>query len=204
MYIFDFINSYFSSLYYCFGVNRFSLVTMNLMTILAFKQIVMNIVEFFQDKIFTGRKINKIRDKEGYKQNADEIQRLQGLMADKKAEIDKLGYEQANETRKNLKLKEHGKLAEQLIECKDIEIHQQIEEQLVMKPNTNTLVFYYREAILQLGYLSFFACAFTLAPLFSVITNLIEVRIKLNSLARYNRRFQAEPAHDIGAWMRIL
>ena len=37
-----------------------------------------------------------------------------------------------------------------------------------------------------------------------MITNLIEVKIKLNSLAHYNRRFEAQPADGIGAWYGII
>ena len=55
-----------------------------------------------------------------------------------------------------------------------------------------------------MGYICFFGCTFTLAPLASVITNLIEVKIKLNSLAHYNRRFEAQPADGIGAWYGII
>jgi len=73
-----------------------------------------------------------------------------------------------------------------------------------MSNTSNKLLFFYREAVLQLGYLAFFACAFTLAPLFCIITNLIEVQIKLNSMAEYSRRFKADMALGIGAWNRVL
>ncbi len=73
-----------------------------------------------------------------------------------------------------------------------------------MKKTSNTLVFYYQEAIIQMGYICFFGCTFTLAPFASVLTNLIEIRIKLNSLAHYSRRFPAQPANDIGNWEGII
>ena len=49
----------------------------------------------------------------------------------------------------------------------------------MMKPAANTLVFYYNEAIIQLGFIAFFAVSFPFAPLFSFLTNLLEIMIKL-------------------------
>ena len=40
-----------------------------------------------------------------------------------------------------------------------------------MKPAAKTLVFYYNEAVIQLGFIAFFATAFPFAPLFSFLTN---------------------------------
>ena len=42
-----------------------------------------------------------------------------------------------------------------------------------MKPASKTLVFYYNEAIIQLGFIAFFAVAFPFAPLFSFLTMLL-------------------------------
>lgn len=44
-----------------------------------------------------------------------------------------------------------------------------------MKPAAATLVFYYNEGIIQLGFIAFFATAFPFAPLFSFLTNLLEI-----------------------------
>lgn len=58
---------------------------------------------------------------------------------------------------------------------KDLEMHEEIEKQYRMKPAALTLVFYYNEAIIQLGFIAFFATAFPFAPLFSFLTNLLEI-----------------------------
>jgi hypothetical protein len=73
-----------------------------------------------------------------------------------------------------------------------------------MKKQSDSLVFYYMEAIVQMGYLTFFGSSFTLAAFFSVITNLLEVQIKLNSLGHYSRRFHSQPASGIGTWNKII
>ena len=64
----------------------------------------------------------------------------------------------------------------------DLTMHRDIEKQLMMKPASKTLVFYYNEAVIQLGFIAFFAVAFPFAPLFSFLTNLLEIKIKLNTL----------------------
>ena len=64
----------------------------------------------------------------------------------------------------------------------DLSMHSNIEKQLMMKPAAKTLVFYYNEAVIQLGFIAFFAVAFPFAPLFSFFTNLLEIKIKLNHL----------------------
>ncbi len=46
MYVFQFFNSYFSSFWFAFVVNQFATVTLNLIFILAIKQIGMNILEW--------------------------------------------------------------------------------------------------------------------------------------------------------------
>ena len=58
-----------------------------------------------------------------------------------------------------------------------------MEEQLVMAPGSTTLIYFYNEAIIQLGFIVFFACVFPLAPLFSFLTNLLEINIKLNRMS---------------------
>ena len=63
-----------------------------------------------------------------------------------------------------------------------------------MTPQAETLVFNYNEASIQLGFIACFAVSFPFAPLFSFITNLLEVKIKLNQLGSYGRR----------NWMQIM
>lgn len=45
---------------------------------------------------------------------------------------------------------------------------------------------------------------FPAAPVFSFITNFLEIRVKLNSMMYYSKRTIAEPAHGIGSWLPIM
>lgn len=65
-------------------------------------------------------------------------------------------------------------------------------------------MFFYNEAIIQFGFIILFSPAFSLAPLFSVVTNALEIKIKLNSMSYYSRRMTAEGANGIGAWLPIM
>jgi len=73
-----------------------------------------------------------------------------------------------------------------------------------MTPQAETLVFNYNEASIQLGFIACFAVSFPFAPLFSFITNLLEVKIKLNQLGSYGRRNEAQCTSGIGNWMQIM
>jgi len=68
-----------------------------------------------------------------------------------------------------------------------LEIHSAAEEQRQMKKE-NQLVFYFNEAVVQFGFLCLFSPCFTLAPLFSLCTNLLEITIKMDNMARYSRK----------------
>ena len=46
--------------------------------------------------------------------------------------------------------------------------------------------------------------AFPFAPLFSFLTNLLEIKIKLNHISQFGRRNVAEAASGIGNWMPIM
>ena len=83
-------------------------------------------------------------------------------------------------------------------------MHQHIEEQLVMAPAENALIYYYNEAIIQLGFIVFFACVFPLAPIFSMLTNLLEIRTKMNKMSHFSRRFVAKGANSIGSWLTVM
>ena len=74
----------------------------------------------------------------------------------------------------------------------------------MMAPPEDTLIHFYNEAVIQLGFIVFFACVFPLAPLFSLLTNMLEIRIKLNSMSLYSRRFPAKGANGIGSWAGIM
>ena len=73
-----------------------------------------------------------------------------------------------------------------------------------MKPAASSLVFYYNEGIIQLGFIAFFATAFPFAPLFSFLTNLLEIKIKLQHISKYGRRNKAECTSTIGNWEGIM
>jgi len=103
----------------------------------------------------------------------------------------------------NIQPKEGDKL-DVAIQAEELKMHCHIEEQLVMAPASDTLIYFYNEAIIQLGFIVFFACVFPLAPLFSFLTNLLEIRIKLNRMSSYSRRFQAQGASGIGSWTGVM
>lgn len=73
-----------------------------------------------------------------------------------------------------------------------------------MSNPTKTLVPYYNEAIIQLGFIAFFATAFPFAPLFSFLTNLLEIDIKMNKISKFGRRNFAEGTSGIGNWSSIM
>ena len=67
-----------------------------------------------------------------------------------------------------------GKDAEKVAKA-DLLMHRNIEKQCAMASLPDTYVFYYSEAVIQLGFIAFFAVSFPLAPLFSFLTNILEV-----------------------------
>ena len=72
-----------------------------------------------------------------------------------------------------------------------------------MQPAPETLVYFYNEAVIQMGFIAFFAVVFPFAPLFSFLTNLLEVVIKLKTFAEYGKRNLAQCASGAGNWMSI-
>jgi hypothetical protein len=73
-----------------------------------------------------------------------------------------------------------------------------------MANQRDSLVFFYNEGMVQFGYLILFSPCFTLAPLFSLFTNLLEIRIKLDSMGSYSRRYRSDSAQGIGIWLSIM
>ena len=90
------------------------------------------------------------------------------------------------------------------LELKDVEMHMEVEKQIKMKKRPAALVGYYNEAISQMSLVVYYACVFPLAPLFSVVTNLIDFDIKLRSLGTYDRRQWSEIASGIGDWSGVM
>lgn len=65
-------------------------------------------------------------------------------------------------------------------------------------------MFFYNEAVIQMGFIAFFAVAFPFAPLFSFLTNLLEIKIKLNVMSEYGRRSMALASNGIGNWRSVV
>ena len=66
-------------------------------------------------------------------------------------------------------------MTEDELEIKDIAMHEEIEKQLRMRKRPASLVGYYNENIVQMGFILYYALVFPLAPAFSIITNFIEI-----------------------------
>ena len=84
------------------------------------------------------------------------------------------------------------------VELEDLKMHKRIIAQSCMTNLPSTLVFYYNEAVIQMGFIAFFAVSFPFAPLFSFLTNLLEIKIKLDIMERYGKRNHAEQSSGIG------
>ena len=55
-----------------------------------------------------------------------------------------------------------------------------------------------------MGFIAFFAVSFPFAPLFSFLTNLLEIKIKLDIMEKYGKRNLAQCSSGIGNWMSIF
>ncbi|XP_061861304.1 anoctamin-7 [Colius striatus] len=62
----------------------------------------------------------------------------------------------------------------------------------------------YLEMVLQFGFITLFAAACPLAPLFALLNNCLEIRVDARKLVRDRRRPVAQRARGIGAWLRVL
>jgi hypothetical protein len=68
----------------------------------------------------------------------------------------------------------------------------------------NHLVFSYSEGIIQFGTIIFFSSSFTLAPFFTLLTNILEIKVKLNQMVFFSRRRVAIGASGIGNWVFVM
>ena len=93
---------------------------------------------------------------------------------------------------------------EHKIKKADFKMHREIEKQFRMKISPDSMVFFYNEAVIQMGFIAFFAVAFPFAPLFSFVTNLLEIKIKLKIMEEYGRRNVAVCASGVGNWLQII
>jgi len=85
-----------------------------------------------------------------------------------------------------------------------LKLAQFVEPQTIMSVQSDTLVKFYQEGMTQLTYIALFSYSLTLGAIFSWITNLIEIRIKLNDLSHYKRRFESAGAPNIGSWTQSM
>ena len=60
IYMFQFVNTYISNFVAIAYNQNFSTLTLNLVIILVFKQVFMNVLEYYQEKILIGRKVRKV------------------------------------------------------------------------------------------------------------------------------------------------
>jgi len=63
---------------------------------------------------------------------------------------------------------------------------------------------FYLEGVTQLSYITLFSYSITIGAFFCVITNMLEIKIKMNNLAYYNRRFPSEGSPGIGNWIGAM
>lgn len=55
-----------------------------------------------------------------------------------------------------------------------------------------------------MGIITLFANQLAVASLFSIFTNLLEIKIKLDSMQYYSRRMTCQGASGIGKWVHIM
>eukprot|EP00055_Hartaetosiga_balthica_P010211 m.42879 g.42879 ORF g.42879 m.42879 type:complete len:915 (+) comp7082_c0_seq1:71-2815(+) len=62
----------------------------------------------------------------------------------------------------------------------------------------------YLEMIIQYGFLTLFVSAFSLAPFFALLNNILEIRIDANKFLTVYRRIPGLRANDIGIWDEVM
>jgi hypothetical protein len=93
---------------------------------------------------------------------------------------------------------------DKLYENKEKDIQYHVESQLILDKKQGVIMFRYSDMMIQLGYIVMFAQAFPLAPIFAIMSNLIEIKSNINMLSFHSIRFTAEGASGIGVWKNIL
>ncbi|KAL7673539.1 hypothetical protein ACOME3_008394 [Neoechinorhynchus agilis] len=79
------------------------------------------------------------------------------------------------------------------------------EEDLMLVSMNNTTLFYeYLELVIQYGFITMFIVAFPLAPIFSLLNNLLEVRVDASKFVVEMQRPVARRSNGIGIWQNIL
>ncbi|EDO48048.1 predicted protein [Nematostella vectensis] len=81
----------------------------------------------------------------------------------------------------------------------------QFEQDYNLQPQEEHNLFWeYLEIVLQYGFVTMFIAAFPLAPLFSLLNSIVEIRVDAINFVSQFRRPDTMIAEDIGAWYRIL
>lgn len=66
------------------------------------------------------------------------------------------------------------------------------------------LFFEYLEMFLQFGFIFIFGCVFPLAPLFALINNTLELRLDAKKILLFHRRPIAQNVKSLGIWLKIM
>lgn len=99
---------------------------------------------------------------------------------------------------------DQAKAANNTCRVSELELVLRIEKQIYSALPPKNLIPYYTEAMVQFGFMAMFANSFPLAPLFSFMTNLLEIKIKIDGMTMYQRRFIPENADGIGKWNSLM
>lgn len=105
--------------------------------------------------------------------------------------------------------KEHMKVhfrkyAENYKQFSDRDLHYNAEKQLLMGDMPKLLVESYKEIIIIFGWLTFFANAFPVGPVLSLLTAQVQVQMELDNIVKFKKRNMPSASLNIGIWQDIL
>ncbi|XP_065225238.1 anoctamin-2-like [Planococcus citri] len=81
---------------------------------------------------------------------------------------------------------------------------QWIKDYKLLDWKTEGLFWEYLEMVIQFGFVTLFAAAFPLAPIFALLNNIFELRLDARKILKYYKRPVPHRVPNIGAWYRIL
>ena len=67
-----------------------------------------------------------------------------------------------------------------------------------------TLVYFYKDTVIQMGFVAFFGVSFPFAPIFAFLAHLATIRLKLYIMTKTVRRGNAICSSGIGNWQSIV
>ena len=176
---FNFFNFYMPMLLVAFYTRKYDDLFMMMLSQMAFKQISMNLIEWFLPIITTRKKMVAVREE--YDTIIRPYEELQdGEMMDTPNSLDQTQSNDQGSVRKYQAFRDNVMAAE--------------------KPD---ILAHYMELIVQFGYIVLFSEVFPLAALMSYISNYIQMQSQINNLG-YSRRFKAEVSNGIGNWLTCL